>query len=84
MKALLIGRESKIVLGIIDVEDAAHLDLIMVGDCIKVMHDDIVKSGTVLQVGDHVATLLEEAAKLADGGTEPAFVRILRALGIKG
>lgn len=85
MKALLIDRNTKVVHGVIDVEDVAHLDLIQVGDCIKVLHDDIALKGAEIVVGDDVTALLDDAAKVAaTNATEPAFVRLLRALGIKG
>lgn len=84
MKALLIDRHTKVVLGVVDVEDVAHLDLIQVGDCIKVLQDDIAPEGMDICVGDDVDDFLQDAAKVCVTGTEPAFMRILRALGIKG
>lgn len=85
MKALLIDRNTKVVQGLIDVEDVAHLDLIQVGDCIKVLHDDIAMISAEIFVGDDVGGLLDDAAKVPVAAEdEPAYVRILRALGIKG
>lgn len=83
MKALLIDRKTKEVLSIIEVEDVAHLELISVGDCIKVMQDDIAKDVQV-EVGDDVGLLLDKAAELAEQSGEPGFMRLLRAIGIKG
>lgn len=84
MKALLIDRGSKKVLNILDVKKIEHLELIHVGDCVKVMQSDVLPAGVNADIGDDMTDALDKAAKVAVTGTEPAFVRIMHALGIKG